>query len=56
MSTRPLPQVETYFNKTAQLATYWIGLTKLGNIYTWYDQTTIGTGTTSDGNPYGRCL
>ena len=55
VSTWPLLQIETYFNKTVQLATYWIGLTKLGNIYTWYDQTTIGTGTTSNGNPYGRC-
>jgi hypothetical protein len=47
-------QVETYFNKTAVVATYWIGLFKSGSIYYWQGGGFAGTGITSDANPYGE--
>jgi hypothetical protein len=49
-------QVETYFNKTAMLATYWIGLYKSGNLYYWLGGGDAGTGETTDANPYGASL
>lgn len=47
-------QVETYFNRTGQLATHWIGLYKSGSIYYWLGGGYAGTGVTSDANPYGK--
>jgi hypothetical protein len=49
-------QVETYFNKTAMLETYWIGLYKSGSMYYWLGGGDAGTGVTTDANPYGASL
>lgn len=49
-------EVETHFNKSNTLETYWTGLTRSssGTTYGWQDGTQIGVGYPSDTNPYGE--
>jgi hypothetical protein len=48
--------VENYFyggsGTNAMAATYWIGLTEVGNLYYWHDGSKINNGMVSNANPY----
>jgi hypothetical protein len=46
--------VETHFNRSSTLQTYWTGLQRVGNNHYWQDGTSIGNGVPSNTNPYGE--